>query len=287
MTIKTILTSLRGDETDSRCLAVAGGFTQRFHAHLVALHLEPDPATAMSSMMFDLGGGAGFIEDLVNSMEKENETRRTKVKKAYSDWRAAASIPEATRPGETPNESACLVFKTGTEQSIQDFALMADLVVTTLAETDVGDNNIELEVALIDAGRPIIALPRSWAPVRDDAPIVVAWNGSAESAHALSAALPILQDASQVHVLRAGRPDNAGGLEGIANYLAWHGIRVSTEELGSNGDPEELIASRVAKLGAQMLVMGAYTHSRAREFVFGGVTHHMMKTARVPLLLAH
>lgn len=285
MTIKTILTSLRGDDMDPRCLAVAGGFTQRFHAHLVALHLEQDPATVVSSAMFDIGG-ASYIADLMASIERDNETRRNRVKKAYSDWRVAVSIPEATRPGEALNESACLVLQVGAGQAIRDHALAADLVVTALPETGVGDDNIELEVALIDAGRPIIALPRSWAPVRDDAPIVIAWNGSAEAVHALSAALPILQDA-QIHVLRAGRADNAASLQGVANYLAWHGISAETEELGTADDPEILVADRVANLGAQMLVMGAYTHSRAREFVFGGVTHHMLKTARVPLLLAH
>jgi nucleotide-binding universal stress UspA family protein len=144
-----------------------------------------------------------------------------------------------------------------------------------------------LEIALIDAGRPVIALPRNWAQAEDDAPIAIAWNGSAESARALSAALPMLRSASTVHLLHAGRRDNATSLESLANYLAWHGIATMNEELGSGDDPEALIAKRVSDLKAQLLVMGAYTHSRAREFVFGGVTNHMLKATRVPLLLAH
>ncbi len=76
-------------------------------------------------------------------------------------------------PGEALNESSRFILEVGTERKIQKYALAADLVVATLAEKGRDEGNLELEVALIDAGRPVIALPRSWAPVGDDAPIVM------------------------------------------------------------------------------------------------------------------
>ncbi len=88
-------------------------------------------------------------------------------------------------------------------------------------------------------------------------------------------------------MLHAGRKDDVSALDGITTYLAWHGIRAESEELGNGEDPELLIMKRIAELRAQMLVMGGYTHSRAREFVFGGVTQHMLHATRVPLFLAH
>ena len=287
MTIKTILASLRGDEMDPRVMAVAGGFAQRFHAHLVALFVEPDPTEVLSSVMFDVGGGTYFTEQLVDSLQKENDVRRNAAKTHYSEWRVAAGVPETVAPGETPNDSAQLILKVGNDQIVRDQALAADLVVTALAEAGQDEGNVSLEVALLDAGRPVVALPHRFAMAAEDAPIAIAWKPGAEAAHALSAALPFMQDASRVLVLHAGQADNASSLDGVVSYLAWHGIRAEAEQLGSTGDPELLIANRVSAVGASMLVMGAYTHSRAREFVFGGVTRHMLRDARVPLLLAH
>jgi nucleotide-binding universal stress UspA family protein len=229
----------------------------------------------------------GYIEGLMAALQGENEARRDVVKKAFSDWRTATEIPEASAPGEACNETAQLVLKVGDAKTVRDYALGADLIVTSLAENGNGDGNIALEVALIDAGRPVIALPRHWAPITDDAPVAVAWNGSAESVHALSSALPLLRDVGKVVILHAGRNDNTGTLDRVISYLAWHGINAQGEELGKQDDPETLIAKRVSTLGAKMLVMGAYTHSRAREFVFGGVTSHMLRSTQVPLFLAH
>lgn len=287
MTIKVILALLRGDEMDARCLAVAGGYAQRFRSHLVALFVEPDPTEVLASVMFDVGGGAYFTEQLVGSLQKENDARRNAAKTSFSEWRVAAGVPETASPGEAANESAQLVLKVGNDQVVRDHALAADLVITALAEPGQDEGNVSLEVALIDAGRPMVALPRKFMLAAEDAPIAVAWKPSAEAARALAAALPLMRDAGKVLVLRAGPSDGAAALESVTSYLAWHGVRAQAEELGGHGDPELLIAKRVAEVGASMLVMGAYTHSRAREFVFGGVTRHMLQESRVPLFLAH
>ncbi len=287
MTIKTILASLRGDDMDPRVLAVAGGFAQRFHSHLAALFVEPDPTDVLASVMFDVGGGAYFTDQLIGSLQKENDVRRNAAKASYSAWRVAAAVPETTAPGEAANESAQLMLKVGDDQIVRDHALASDIVVTALAERSQDEGNVGLEVALIDAGRPVIALPRHCAPAAEDAPVAVAWKPGAEAAHAVAAALPFLRDASRVTVLHAGSVDNASSLNGILSYLAWHGIRAEGEEMGSTKEPELLLSERVSELAPSLLVMGAYTHSRAREFVFGGVTRHMLRETRVPLLIAH
>jgi nucleotide-binding universal stress UspA family protein len=285
MTIKTILASLRGDAMDTNCLAVAGSLAHRCHAHIVALHTESDPMDVLASAMYDVGGTT-FTEDLVKTLQAQNDARRDVVKRHFSEWRTSAGIPEATKPGETPNQSVELILKVDSgSKTMRDRALAADLVVLGLASGKDDDNNLNLEVALIDAGRPVIALPADGLPSSADAPIAIAWNGSAESARALSASFPLIRDASRVVLLHAGR--EPGGLDEIVSYLAWHDIAATAEELGGKDDPEVLIARKVVDLGASMLVMGAYTHSRAREFVFGGVTRRMLQEARVPLFLAH
>ncbi len=286
--LRTILVPLDGRPSDSHCLAVAGNLAQLHKAHLLALFPDPDPVEMLSATMFDLGGGAFFNDEIVNSFQREANARRDEAKRRFSEWRTQIGLPEATQPGEAPNGSAVLRIEAGMPQPLmRRFALGADLVVTALPKRGEVADLLALEVALLDAGRPVLALPEGAAPSADEAPVAIAWNGSAESACAMTAALPLLKGSGMVAVLHAGKPDPLADPKMAVRYLAWHGIGAHAVELGDRDDPELLIAVKTAELGARLLVMGAYTHSRAREFVFGGVTRHMLHSAKVPLLLAH
>jgi nucleotide-binding universal stress UspA family protein len=288
MTTKTILVPLRGDAIDARALTVAGTLARRFGSHIVGLHVEPDPDDLITTMPIDVGGGAYFVEELTKSLRDHSTALRNAVKTHFSEWRAAAGIPETVAPGEASGESAELVLKLGNEQAeIRDHALAADLVILGLPERGNMDDDHALEIALLDAGRPVLALPQDVAVPAADAPVAIAWNGSAESAHALAFALPFIRDAKSVIVLHADLPKTGTAIENIVSYLAWHGIRARIEELGDADTPGVLIAERAEELGVGTLVMGAYTHSRARELVFGGVTRYMLHSAKVPLFLAH
>ena len=288
MPIKTILAGLRGEAPDATILATAGGLAKRFDAHVSALHVEPDPGDLIASMPIDVGGGAFFMEELTKSIQASSATHRDAAKRAFSDWRKAAGIAEAASPGDATGPSADLALEIGLEQSIlRDRALLADLVILGLAASDDIDASLALEAALLDAGRPLLALPHKVSAPAADGPVAIAWNASAESARALAAALPIITGAKDAVILHAGAALDDGALARARDYLGWHGVKARIEELGNGDSVDILLADRAAALGAAMLVMGAYTHSRARELVFGGVTRHMLKESAVPLLLSH
>jgi nucleotide-binding universal stress UspA family protein len=288
MAIKTILVPLRGDATDGRALAAAGMLAKKFAAHLTALHVEPDPGDLIASMPIDVGGGAYFMEELTKSIQASSDAHRDAAKRAFSEWRTAAGIPETANPGDSPAESARLILAVGAEQAeVRARALVSDLVVLGVGPRDEVEAGLVLEVALLASGRPILALPPKLVTPAPGAPVAIAWNDSAESARALAAALPVIADAKEVLVLHAGSTLDPGRLERVNAYLAWHGITSRREELGEEDSAGVLIADRAAEIGASLLVMGAYTHSRARELVFGGVTRHMLQAAQVPLFLSH
>ena len=288
MTIRTILVPLDGSTMDASSLAVGGALTQRFKAHMVALYADPDPAEALSGASFAIGGGAYFTDDLLASLQKQADARRSEAKKSFSNWRTVSEIPEVALPGEAVNGSARLMIEVGqTEELTRRYALVSDLVVAALPGKGEIEPALNLEAALFHAGRPVLALPRKPIPLSDQGPILIAWNDSAEAARAVSAALPFLQNAAQVFLLHAGPLAGSDALQAVASYLAWHGIQARGQELGDNDDPEILITEKSVEMGASLLIMGAYTHSRAREFVFGGVTKYMLQNAQVPLLLAH
>jgi nucleotide-binding universal stress UspA family protein len=144
---------------------------------------------------------------------------------------------------------------------------------------------------LIASGRPGVIVPcQGWkGPVART--VAVAWRPTRESARALLAALPLLQQAAKVHVLQWGDDAGAnvrGAALDIAGYLHLHGVEATWHRGGP--EPEslgDLLLSRCADLGADLLVMGCYGHARAREWVLGGASRTILESMTLPVLMAH
>lgn len=168
-------------------------------------------------------------------------------------------------------------------------ALYADWLI--LAQHDAADPGMRdvrpdfVETAIIASGRPALVLPhRGGLPPALDT-VVVGWRATREAGRALTAALPLLQAAKRVHVTGPGG-DLAGGA--LQAYLASHGVRAGFEEFDAP-DPAagERLLARAGELGAELLVMGCYGHSRAREWVLGGATRHVLREMDLPVVMAH
>jgi nucleotide-binding universal stress UspA family protein len=146
---------------------------------------------------------------------------------------------------------------------------------------------------LFGGGRPVLMLPpkfkQEFAPKR----VMVAWNASKEAARAAADAAPFLANASEVRVLTVdakpefmGHGDAPG--EDYTAHLARRGLKVELVNAdGAGRDAGEVIAAEAKAFGADLLVMGAYGHSRMREFVFGGVTRLLLRNSDIPILLSH
>ena len=141
----------------------------------------------------------------------------------------------------------------------------------------------------IAARCPVLVLPEG-APLKLPLPAAcIAWDGGDEAAHALRGAVPLLRECGALHVLTVNT-DKAEGFPptDALRYLSRHGLKAELHELERGDSIEETLAAAATRLGAGMLVMGAYGHSRVRELLFGGVTRYFLEDARgVPLLLAH
>jgi nucleotide-binding universal stress UspA family protein len=122
---------------------------------------------------------------------------------------------------------------------------------------------------------------------------VCGYNGSKESARAVHDAVPILQKAKDVRLIWVdpARDSEAFGAPpgtAMAESLNRQGIKATAESMLSNGvNPAEAVMSKARELGAGVIVMGAYGHSRIREFVLGGATRHALSNLSIPLLMSH
>lgn len=144
------------------------------------------------------------------------------------------------------------------------------------------------DALLFHSARPVLVLPDGKAAGALGETVVVAWKDGLESARALGAALPFIASAKSVQVV-AVHEDEASGrtLKEVEEYLRLHHQSVSSELIDDGRGAGESLLARVSGVAGALLVMGAYSHWRLRQRIFGGVTEHVLRETEVPVLLAH
>jgi nucleotide-binding universal stress UspA family protein len=250
------------------------GLASRFQSHLSAIYLKQFPPYYMDPY----GQMAAFIvewEELALQAQKRSEKgfrERMQREQLNFDW---VAMDQAER-GE-----------------ILALARAADLIVAGQRDADdlSGIPPSFFEDLLLTSGRPMLFLPYAGQVPEQFSRVVIGWNGSREAARAVSDALPLLKDAREVTVISVteNRSDGRSLPDvDIAASLARHGIKVEMSKYeGNNADPADWLQSRAADLGADLIVMGGYGHSRFGELVLGGVTRGMLRQMAIPVLMSH
>ncbi|WP_165217963.1 universal stress protein [Affinirhizobium pseudoryzae] len=211
------------------------------------------------------------------------------------------ALHEAADKAKAACETAGIPFDL--ERYYTEKAFLADTVFRRALYTDLvvmGDKtravsailNSVVDGAVFDAQRPMLLLPGADRPVEKVKTVMLAWNSRAEAGRAAREAIDFLSNAESVHVVLVD-PDASyqasGGEPGadVAAFLARHGVNVTVDQLPSGGRPvEDILRNHAVEIGADLIVMGAYGHSRLRERVFGGVTQSMLENPPVPVLIA-
>jgi nucleotide-binding universal stress UspA family protein len=147
------------------------------------------------------------------------------------------------------------------------------------------------ERLLLAAGRPVLIIPYAGEFPHIGTRVLVAWNAGREATRALTDAIPLLREADQVDVI-AFNPRNAphGEVPGadIGLYLARHGIKVNvSQQTAEDVDVGNQLLSRAADLDSDLIVMGAYAHSRMQQLILGGATRTVLESMTVPVLMSH
>jgi len=177
---------------------------------------------------------------------------------------------------------------TGREEDlVAQLARLADLTVVPHPESgdDVSSSDA-LHAVLFDSGRPVLIAPQVALPTIGTR-ICVAWNGTAESAAAVHAALPWMQRAQAVRVLAADEYQRRGpDAQALSAYLDLHGVHVETAQFRPlDREVGRGLLAAAREFGADMLATGAYSHSRLRQLILGGVTRHVLEHAKLPVLM--
>ena len=282
-TIKTILACLGEPESASATLALALKTAEKLQAHLDVLHVRIDAASAVPLVGEGMSGA--MIEEMLTLAENQAAERAKKVGAIFDEAIKAAGIRLTTEP--SPGASAHWREETGREEEVLATAgRLSDLLIMPRPVSDRDNSSLmSVNAALMESGRPMLLAPPA-APETLGRHVAILWNGSAEAARAVAAAMPFLTRAETVSVFSA-RESDAMVPEELASFLAWHGIKARVQTFPPAAQVGNGLLAEVQAAGADMVVMGAYTHSRLRQLILGGVTRHVLQTATIPVLLSH
>jgi nucleotide-binding universal stress UspA family protein len=289
MTYRSILAVIDGTLASEAQLRAAFALGRRYDAYLEVLHVRPDPN--MSLPLVGEGMSGALIDDVSRELEASAQANAERARRFYEQACSAVDLAPA-EAGDKPLAGGfraawrSLVGREDSETASR--GLLADLIV--VARPDPGQDGAyapALEAGLFETGRPVLVVP----PGGDGfagRQVSVAWNGTREATRAVTAAMPLLVEAAAVTVLSlsesGGRSPEPSHL---ADYLLLHGVEARAQRVEAQKHAGNELLARSAELGADLLVMGAYGHSRLREFVLGGATRDVLSNAELPVLLAH
>lgn len=279
MNFKTIIVHVDDGPTCPARIAVAARLALAFDAHLTGI--VGIPAVELIGMV-----RAELGEDLVRRYSDAHDARCRAAAEAFRT--------QAENAGVGSLESR--VLRSDIERSLATHARYADLLVMGQPDPAVpreGRSGHLLESALLTGGRPVLIVPYAGRFQTVGERVLVAWNASREATRAVTDSVPLLERARAVTVLTANAEasaDGHGDLPGsdIALYLARHGVRAeAAPTVAKDIDVGDWLLSRAFDLEADLIVMGAYGHSRLRELVLGGVTRSILQHMTVPVLMSH
>jgi len=275
MAIKMILTLADGGNGTTATLQTALSVARRFGADLDVLHVRADVETMVPVIGEGMSGA--MVEQMMSAMAQTVETRAAKARAAYQEVCATADVKAVWR--ESTGRETDIVASAGRLTDLIIIGRPDAETETPLAAT--------LDAALFDTGRPVlVASPAAAASI--GARAIVAWNGSAQAARVVAAALPILRKAEQVTVVTVGEISRSPAATDLVAYLGRHDVRATHEAIAADHAPVGATLLKHAKqIQADLLIMGAYGHSRLREMILGGATRDVLGVADLPLFMAH
>ena len=294
-----ILLPLNGASTDAAALALGLRLARRFRAHLQVLHIGADSREVAPLAGEGLSGA--MVEEMMSAADREAKRRVLDIRTLFEialkqDVAANADDPVTLRASLPASGSGSarlpgVDFRTrvGREHElVAHAARLSDLIVVPHPDVEEAISSSEaLHAVLFDSGRPVIIAPKQ-VPQAIGQRICIAWNGTAESASAVLSALEWLHRADAVQVLHSEAYQRRGPTAAeLVSYLAGHGIAATSARFDPvGGEVGAGLLAAAAAFNADLLAMGAYSHSRLRQLILGGVTRHVIGRATLPVLMA-
>lgn len=274
MAITTLLLHMAHDRTRLVRFRIGVALAQRHGAHLAMTYM-----TSPAHMPAEVTGRAASAAYIAEA---------TAIAHEKAEHVLAEILDEANAAGISWNWE---VLEGDQNKLLADRSHYADLVIVCQGHGGVPEGHVGLhhpDDLLFMASCPVLVLPQRWTSDTIGSRVLIAWKDTREAARALRDSLPVLERADEIFVLTCDPAHHRfeGGLA-VASFLERHGLSVEQVSDVANNDVGDVILSYADDLRADLLVMGAYGHSRFREIILGGVTQHVLRNMTRPALMAH
>ncbi len=248
-------------------------------AHLEVLCLGVDRS---QTGYYYAGANAMVLQETINRAQEEAEAIEEKCKSLLAGsnirWSTDSGVAQLADLG----------------RHVAARARFSDLVILPkpYGKTHGAELEPVIEAALFEGQASVLVVPDSGAPRPSPKCVMIGWNESAEALNAVRAALPVLKAAENVHVVVIDPPvhgpyrSDPGGM--LSQFLSRHGVRAEVDVLSKTlPRVSDVLKRHAADINADLIVMGAYGHSRFREAILGGATRYMLEQADLPVFMAH
>jgi nucleotide-binding universal stress UspA family protein len=284
MALTDLLVHLDGSRQSNARLALGVELALRHGAHLAGLHVIEPPA-----MPLFYGDPAGFIDaawvqEMITRLEETARQQAAKVQEDFSERLRRDDVKGEWRLAEGVAADVVALHARYADLAILGQSRPEDSLIST--------GNVPA-TTMLSSGRPVLVVPYVGSFATVGRKVLVGWKAGREAARAVNDAIPLLQKAQSVKVLAINPEfgiDGEGDLPAadVALHLARHGIKAEAAHTVAKDVPEaDVLLNEAADMDADLIVVGGYGHSRAREFLFGGVTRELLSSMTVPVLFSH
>lgn len=284
MAPKVLMMPVYSDGNEIERLRGELSLTCFFRAHLDVLHAQVKPSDILEPELFALS--PSVRDQLISIMDANTQQKHTDLHEHFRDLCAEYDVAITKRPQGDQPTAAWRDVEGARSEAVALQGRVSDLII--IPHSTSGDATLTFQEAIFHTGRPVLLVPREMDRFEHHN-VLIGWNGGVEISRAVQQALPFLKTADAVAVATSAElKDQAPTVQNVIDYLSLHDVAAETKilETGTQS-PGEGMLSIAEDLECDLLVTGAYSHTRLRQRILGGVTSHLLRHANIPVLLAH
>lgn len=288
---KTIFVPATGSDADAAVFATALTLARPFAAHMHFCHVQLQPTEPVSHSPHVEFGRGPAIADALEYLRKQGNALCVNARVHYEEFCETHGLPILQDPSRayTVTASWSEQRKDPVEHLLRN-ARCSDLTVIGRARPEDDSAGGVIETLLLQSGRPVVIAAEGPPRAVASETVVVGWKETAESARAVSSAMPLLEKAKRVIVMGVAE-DRCASLEAlshVARELAWHSIAAEVRVIpGEPGATARNLLEKATELAADLLIVGGFGSSRQREELCGGVTRSLIECATLPVFMMH
>ena len=289
MGIKTIMVPIDGSKGSFAALSRAFVVAKRFESHIKALHVMTHGSDIAGTGTFNLP--AKLRKSVETEAEKLALGKAAELQQFFEEHCEDNDIPISKRPTRQGGATAIWHQEFGNvDEVLINHGRVSDVIAVPRPKLKKGvvrrsPMGKAIEAILLGTGRPVLIEPPK-AKVRKCSRIAIGWNNSSECSRAVAMTMPWIAEMDEVTVLVSKK--RKPGVKALAEYLAWYEVKTNIVLLDGKGKSiGEAMLNACSEVNADFLIVGGFSHARARELLFGGVTRHLLMHSNIVTIMAH